>query len=438
MMGLGLHPRVISLLVVMLLAVSVHVCRIMDRAEDSPEPWIKAAPLGQSAGQWTLIAADTVKFTVTAPGAEKVKLLYKPVAAVGGHAELKTLAAPAKGRGEFLLEWRPGPDFVGDVWAEAYYLGGVVKKTEPFPLATEEAISSLAGEIPLNRVGGSVKTDESARSDKLTGGRIEQAPFVEGDPRIWITINAPAFRLTLWQAGKEIKIYPIGIGHRGFPLPIAARKASEIIWNPEWVPPDSTWVEESIEPGERIEADDARNPLGKVKIRLGGAILIHEAAKPSDIGHLVSHGCVRMLTEDIFDLAEKIVAARRLPVTKERIERAKTNTERLAVKLDPPVWVDINYDTQVIEGGVLHLYPDVYHRGTGTPENLRAELAGGDVGAEQLDEQMLKQMLARVSRAEEFRISLADIKAGRPVAGQQSPLTDYSVETKPKDTRRSP
>lgn len=425
MTGLGSHRRVISLLVVMLLAVSVHACRIMDKAGDLPEPWIEAAPLRQSAGQWKLIASDTVKLTVTAPGAEKVKLLYKPVVAVERHAELKTLAAPAEGRGEFLLEWRPGPDFVGDVWAEAYYPGGAVKKTEPLPLATEEAISSQAGEIPFDRVGGSVKTDESARSDKLTGGRIEQAPFVEGDPRIWITINAPAFRLTLWQARKELKTYPIGIGRRGFPLPIAERKASEIIWNPEWVPPDSTWVEESkdVEPGERIEGDDPRNPLGKVKIRLGGAILIHEAAKPSDIGRLVSHGCVRMLTEDIFDLTEKIVATRRLPVTKERIGRVKTSTERLAVKLDPPIWVDINYDTQVIEGGVLHLYPDVYHRGTGTPENLRAELASGDVGAEQLDEQMLKQMLARVSRAEEFRISVADIKAGRRAAGQQSPLT---------------
>lgn len=184
------------------------------------------------------------------------------------------------------------------------------------------------------------------------------------------------------------------------------------------MPPDSTWVEESkdVEPGERIEADDPRNPLGKVKIRLGGAILIHEAAKPSDIGRLVSPGCVRMLTKDIFDLTEKIVAARRLPVTKDRIQRAKTNTERVAVTLDPPVWVDINYDTQVIEGGVLHLYPDVYHRGTGTPENLRAELAGGDVGAEQLDEQMLKQMLARVSRAEEYRICLAASPTSKRVA----------------------
>jgi hypothetical protein len=34
--------------------------------------------------------------------------------------------------------------------------------------------------------------------------------------------------LTLWQAGKELKTYPIGIGHRGFPLPIAERLAMKL------------------------------------------------------------------------------------------------------------------------------------------------------------------------------------------------------------------
>lgn len=37
--------------------------------------------------------------------------------------------------------------------------------------------------------------------------------------------------------------------------------------------------------------------MGKIKIPLGDAYLIHEAAKPTDIGSLASHGCVRMLTE---------------------------------------------------------------------------------------------------------------------------------------------
>jgi hypothetical protein len=212
---------------------------------------------------------------------------------------------------------------------------------------------------------------------------------------------------------------------------VGERKATGIIWNPEWIPPDSPWVEESeeVEAGERIEADDPRNPLGKVKILLGGAILIHEAAKTSDIGRLVSHGCVRMLTDDLFDLAEKIVAARSLPVTNDQIEQAKASAERLVVKLDPPVWVDINYDTQVIEGGALRLYPDIYNRGVSTLENLRAELSGAGVDVAKLDKQTLQQMLDRVSGKEGFRVNVADIKAGRAgAAGKQFPMTGHSVE----------
>ncbi len=116
-----------------------------------------------------------------------------------------------------------------------------------------------------------------------------------------------------------------------------------------------------------------------------------------------------MLTEDLFDLAEKIVAARRLPVTGDQIEQAKTSTERLAVKLDPPVWTDINYDTQVIEGGILHLYRDVYNRGVSTLRNLRSELSGSGVDAAKLDDQTLNQMLDRISSEEEFRVSIREI-----------------------------
>jgi lipoprotein-anchoring transpeptidase ErfK/SrfK len=422
-----LISQLIALLVVTLVAAPAGACR---RNGPAQEPKIEAAPLGQEAGQWKVVAAETMKITVTAPGAVEVKLLYKPAVAVGRHAELKTFTASTGGGGMFSMEWKPGPDFIGDVWAEPLYPNGVKKKTASLSLASESAVTQ-GGAIPLDSIGASLKTDESERSDKLTGGRIEQTSLGPGDRRIWITVNVPAFRLTLWQNGKEVRTYQIGVGRLGFPLPVGERKATGIIWNPEWIPPDSPWVEESeeVEAGERIEADDPRNPLGKVKILLGGAILIHEAAKPSDIGRLVSHGCVRMLTDDLFDLAEKIVAARSLPVTKDQIEQAKTSAERLAVKLDPPVWVDINYDTQVIEGGVLRLYPDIYNRGVSTIENLRAELSGAGVGVAKLDNQTLQQMIKRVSRKEGFRVSIADIKAGRAgAAGRQFPTTGSSVE----------
>jgi len=282
----------------------------------------------------------------------------------------------------------------------------------------EEWKLTTAGAIPMDSIGRSLNTDESERSDRLTGGRIEQTPLMAGDRRIWITVDLPAFRLTLWQNGKEVKTYQIGIGLASFPIPVGEREATEIIWNPEWIPPDSSWVEENqdVAPGERIDADDLRNPLGKIKIPLGGAILIHEAARPADIGRLISHGCVRMLTEDIFDLAEKIVSARGLPVTREQIEEAKLSRERLAVKLDTPLWVDIDYDTQVIEGGVLQLFPDVYHRNGNALDELRLKLLSSGVDAALLDEQTLRQMLGRVSMNEMFCVNITDLKAGRALS----------------------
>src|SRR2546421_433208 len=80
--------------------------------------------------------------------------------------------------------------------------------------------------------------DESEREDKFTGGRIETAALAENQSDIKITVDVPAFRLTLWQNGKEVKTYEIGVGRRDFPLAIGMRRATQVIWNPEWVPPD--------------------------------------------------------------------------------------------------------------------------------------------------------------------------------------------------------
>jgi len=40
----------------------------------------------------------------------------------------------------------------------------------------------------------------------------------------------------------------------------------------------------------------------------------------------------------------------------------------------------------VVEGGVLHLYPDVYNHNTGTIENLRAELQSAGVDSSAIDD----------------------------------------------------
>ena len=266
---------------------------------------------------------------------------------------------------------------------------------------------------------------ESEREDRLTGGHIERAEFEPGQPDIKLTLNVPSFRLTLWQNGKEVKSYSVGVGMKDYPIYIGEREAREIIWNPPWIPPASDWVgtHKGVRPGQVIKAGDPRNPIGKLKIPLGDAYLIHQAARATDLGNLVSHGCVRMLRSDLYDLAEKIVAARGLPVTRKRIEQAKRSTRTLTVPLDEPLRFDINYDTLVVESRVLYIYPDVYDRGTNTVARLRDELKTSGVDDSAVDDATLEKMLAAVTRRTKFAVEVSSIEAGRALAdGHTEPL----------------
>jgi hypothetical protein len=272
---------------------------------------------------------------------------------------------------------------------------------------------------------------ESERSDKLTGGSIEKAEFEPGEPDIRLTLNVPSFRLTLWQNGKEVKSWNVGVGMKDYPIYIGEREAREVIWNPAWIPPASGWVK-GVRPGQVIKASDPRNPLGKVKIPLGDAYLIHQAKGPGDLGNLVSHGCVRMMRAHLYELAEMIVAARSLPVTPKQIARAKASKRTLVAALEEPLEVDINYDTLVVEGGVLYIYPDVYDRRTNTVTRLRDELRTSGVDTSALGDAELEKMLAAVTRRTKFVVPVASIEQGRALAdGRTEPLLGS-----PKPARR--
>jgi lipoprotein-anchoring transpeptidase ErfK/SrfK len=440
------HARRARIIVPLFLAAAISACEPANRSSNgnsansntttaAAEPTIEASPISKTEDQWQVISSGNVTLAVTAPGAQSVKILYRPAFAEGRHVELKNVKAPSDAAsGKFSSQIKVPSDFAGEVWAEVSYRDGTKKETKPISL-TVESIS--ADEL----ANASYKhTDESARSDKLTNGTIEKTSLQPGNGDIHITVNIPAFQLTLWQGNKEVKTYQIGIGRKDFQLPSGLRYGKQVIFNPDWIPPDSEWVQEhDVEPGEVVEADDPRNPLGKVKIPIGGGgILIHQAFKPSDIGHLVSHGCVRLVLNELYELIDEIISAQSLKVSRPQLENAKSSKDRFAIKLDAPLVVDINYDTQVVEGGTLHLYPDVYNRGTLTVESVRAELKEAGVDDAKLDDKALQQMIERVTMNEEFVVSVADIKAGRALeAGKTQPLTSASRVKKPTTAPKS-
>jgi lipoprotein-anchoring transpeptidase ErfK/SrfK len=209
-----------------------------------------------------------------------------------------------------------------------------------------------------------------------------------------VVVNAPEYRMDVFKDGKLIKSYKIGIGYPEFPLPSGLRKASTIIFNPTWTPPDEPWVKGKVKAGEKVGAGDKLNPLGPIKIPIGLPSLIHGGKSPARLGTFASHGCVGLTNGQVQDFAAVLSSLAGDPISQDQIksyEKAKTETKE--VKLAEPVPVELRYETIVVEDGTLKIFRDVYEKGTNTEENLAAVLSAYGVSLDSLDAQTKAKIL---------------------------------------------
>ena len=276
---------------------------------------------------------------------------------------------------------------------------------------------------------------DSARSDIRTGGVIEKTKLSEGEGKIKLTVNVPAFEMTLWQNGKEVKIYKIGVGMKDFPIYVGLRKIKHVIWNPVWIPPNSEWVSPSLR-GKIIKPTDPRNPLGKIKIPLGYGYLIHQAKGPQDLGNLVSHGCVRVMRNDLYDLSNKFVSAHSVPITEKEISTAKRTKKTLVIELEETVPIEITYDTLVIKSRKLHIYPDVYSFKKNTVKNLREELTKNGIDASEISDETLKRALGKAKAKKQYVIGVDKLRAGEYLNGKVIPVLKRKTKSKRKKRGR--
>ena len=243
------------------------------------------------------------------------------------------------------------------------------------------------------------------------GGTLASQPnSVPTDTRV--VVNAPAYRMDVFQNGKLIKTYKVGIGYPEFPLPQGLRKADTIIFNPTWTPPDEPWVKGKFEPGKKVEAGSKDNPLGPVKIPIGLPSLIHGGKAAARLGGFASHGCVGLTNPQVQDFSVVLASLGGAQLTPEEVAaHAKTREETKQVKLNSPVPVELRYETIVVEDGKLHIYRDVYDKGTNTEENLRRVLEAFGVKLEDLS----GQERAQVTQALQ---AMARDAQGNPADGQ--------------------
>ncbi len=294
----------------------------------------------------------------------------------------------------------------------------------------EEKTGQLAGYL-RERWGG---TGTAASGDSALPRLSPGINAVPTDTRI--VVNAPAYRMDIFQDGKLTKSYKVGIGYPEFPLPTGTlRFAKSVIFNPTWTPPDEPWVEGSskVRAGKTVPAGSSLNPLGPIKIPIGLPSLIHGGKAPARIGNFASHGCVGLTDPQIKDVALRIGTLGGTDISDTAMTgylKKKTETKEMA--LTRPVPVELRYETIVVEDGVLHIYRDVYDRNTNTQENLYRVLAAYGIKPEQLSEAegtKVMDALREMSRDPQGRldstaaVSAATGAATAPDAAKKMPAT---------------
>ena len=129
-------------------------------------------------------------------------------------------------------------------------------------------------------------------------------------PRDGLVLNLPEMRLYFFPAPEEgvqpqVQTYPVSIGRMDWSTPQGSTTIVSKQENPPWHPPESIREEHARE-GDflpLVVPPGPTNPLGNHALRLGiPGYLIHGTNKEYGVGMRVSHGCIRMLPEDIAQL----------------------------------------------------------------------------------------------------------------------------------------
>ena len=127
-------------------------------------------------------------------------------------------------------------------------------------------------------------------------------------PREGIVINLAEYRMYFFPKGQNVvHTYPLGIGREGWNSPIATTTIVGKTPYPAWYPPKSIREEHAAEgdPLPMVVPAGPDNPLGPFKFNLGTTgYLIHGSNKKFGIGMRVSHGCFRMLNNNVLELAK--------------------------------------------------------------------------------------------------------------------------------------
>lgn len=125
-----------------------------------------------------------------------------------------------------------------------------------------------------------------------------------------IVINLAEMRLYFYHPdGVHVSTYPVGVGQEGWNTPLGKTSIVRKREHPTWVVPDSIMENQAAhgQPIPPTQGPGPTNPLGDYAMNTGlQNIVIHGSPFPKGVGVRSSHGCIRMLPEDVEELFHNV------------------------------------------------------------------------------------------------------------------------------------
>jgi L,D-transpeptidase ErfK/SrfK len=189
-------------------------------------------------------------------------------------------------------------------------------------------------------------------------------------PREGLVLNLPEMRMYYFpprQAGRpaQVQTFPIGIGRETWATPLGKTKITAKVKDPVWRPPESIRKEHAAngDPLPLIVPAGPDNPLGRYAMRLGiPGYLIHSTNKPIGVGMRVSHGCIRMLPEDIERLFPQLPVGTQVNIINQPV-KAGWHGGKLYIEVHPPLPEYPNDRGAMVEAAMLALNDATAQRG---------------------------------------------------------------------------
>jgi lipoprotein-anchoring transpeptidase ErfK/SrfK len=172
----------------------------------------------------------------------------------------------------------------------------------PAALAGDGATASTPS---TGAAGPTPASGSSLSPDSVDVGRTSKATLLPlSSTRI--EVDLAKRQLTVFDHDAPVGTYRVAVGSSQWPTQTGEWSITQVVWNPEWIPPKNEAWAESKDPKKPGEPD---NPLGRAQLVYDPPRTVHGTNEPSSIGKAVSHGSIRLSNADVVKVARQLMEA---------------------------------------------------------------------------------------------------------------------------------